>query len=103
MPNKTDKTVIQGYLQKVYATFSDSLTLITDIGKDLKNKLFQEVAKELGTKHQFLTPDHPQSNSILEKLYILLKACVRKHMHSKMDKEDIQQISCFSFRMFPAI
>ena len=44
IPNKTLETLVQAYLQHIYATFGGSFTLITDNWKYLENELFQKVA-----------------------------------------------------------
>ena len=101
-PEKTAEMDIQAYPAH-YATFGGSLTLVTDNWKEFKKEFFQKVESELGIKHQFLSPHHPQSNSILEKIHYFLKVCVRKHTHGKLDWEDNSQLSFFSFRMLPGI
>ena len=55
---------------------------------EFKNKLFQKVAFELGTKHKLLSPHHPHSSSIFETFHSFLKAYVCKHLHGKLDWED---------------
>ena len=47
---------------------------------------------ELGIKHWFVYPHHPQSTSILEKFHPYLKASVRKHIHSKLTLGDTLQL-----------
>ena len=56
IPDTHKETVIQAYLKHVYATFSSSLTVITDNSKEFKNDLLKELAEELGIKLQFLSP-----------------------------------------------
>ena len=46
---------------------------------------------------------HPQSNGIQEKFYSFLNACIRKHIHGKLDWEDTIQILLFSLRILPSI
>ena len=87
----------------VYATFSGSLTIITNNGKEFKNELFQKAANKLDIKHQFSNPHLSQSNGILEKCHSFLKAYVRKHIHGKLDMEDTLKLLLFSFRMLADI
>ena len=61
------------------------------------------MAEELDVKHQFLSPYHLQSNGISEKSHSFLKACVRKHIHNKLDRKDTVQLLCFSLRILPGI
>ena len=60
---KTDVTVVNIYLQYIYATFGEFLTLITDNGKEFKKELFQKVASELSTNTNFqvLTAHNPMT------------------------------------------
>ena len=75
IPNKSTETFIQAYLQHVYAIFGSALTCVTDsVMEFLKNELYQTVAEELGIKHQYSSPHHPQSNGILKKNDSFLKS-----------------------------
>ena len=103
MPDKTPERVVQAYLQNIHATSGDSLTLIASNGKEFKNDLFKKVASESGIEHKFSSPHHPHSNGILEKFHSFIKACVRKHIHHKLDWEDKLLLSLFIFGMLPDI
>ena len=46
MHEKSAETVVQA-TYSIHATFGDSLTFITDNGKEFKNDIFQKVACEL--------------------------------------------------------
>ena len=41
--NKTAETVVQVYLQHIYATFGGSLAFKTENRKEVKNELFQKL------------------------------------------------------------
>ena len=45
IPHKIAETIIQPYLQNMYASFGGSFTLITNNGNEFKNKLFQNIAE----------------------------------------------------------
>ena len=67
--SKTAETVVQANVQCGYATFSESLTLITDNGKEFKNETLQKIASKLGiqTIFQVLVTQNPlpfEKNSI---------------------------------------
>ena len=44
---KTAEEVIQAYIDNVYAKFGGSL-ILSDNGTEFKNRLFEQIAKELG-------------------------------------------------------
>ena len=45
---KTVEEVIQAYIDNVFAKFGGSLKILSDNGTEFKNKLFEQIAKELG-------------------------------------------------------
>ena len=102
-PQNQHKNLSQAYLQNIHATFGGSLTLITDNGGELKKLLFQKVTHVLQIKDQLTSPCHLQLTRILEKCHSFLKACIRKHIPSKLDWEDTIQYFHFSYRMLPGI
>ena len=54
--------VIQAYIDNVYAKFSGSCKILSDNGTEFKNKLFEQIAKELGVKYKkYTAPYHPAS------------------------------------------
>ena len=60
---KTAEEVIQAYIDNVYAKFSGSFKILSDNGTEFKNKLFEQIAKELGVKYKkYTAPYHPASN-----------------------------------------
>ena len=44
---KTTEEVLQAYVDNVYAKYRESLKILSDNGTEFKNKIFEEVAKEL--------------------------------------------------------
>ena len=60
LKTKTAEEVIQAYIDHVYARFGGSLKILSDNGTEFKNKLFEQVAKELGVEYKLYTPPyHP--------------------------------------------
>ena len=47
---KTAEEVIQAYIGSIYAKFGGSSKILLDNGTEFKNKLFDQMAKELGVK-----------------------------------------------------
>ena len=63
LKTKTAEEVLQAYIDNVYAKFGGSLKILSDNGTEFKNKIFEQVAKELGVVYKIYTPPyHPASN-----------------------------------------
>ena len=81
LKSKQANEVLQAYIDNVYAKFGGSLKILSDNGTEFKNKLFEQIAKELGVKHKMYTaPYRPSSNGHIEGFYRFLKACIAKHV-----------------------
>ena len=52
LQTKTAKEVIQAYIDQVYSRFEGSLKILCDNGTEFKNKLFEQVAKELVVEYK---------------------------------------------------
>ena len=62
LKTKTAEEVIQAYLDNVYSKFRGSMKILSDNGTEFKNKIFKQVAKELGVEYKLYTPptiQHP--------------------------------------------
>ena len=53
---KTAEEFIQAYIDQVYSRFGGSLKILSNNGTEFKNKLFEQVAKELGVEYKLYTP-----------------------------------------------
>ena len=74
LKTKTAEEVIQAYIDNVYSKFGGSLKILSDNGTEFKNKIFEQVAKELGVKYKLYTPPyHPASNGRIEGFHAFLK------------------------------
>ena len=79
-------TVIQAYIDNVYSKFGGSLKMLSDNGTEFKNKVFEQVAKELGLEYKLYTPPyHPASNGRIEGFHAFLKACIAKHVAPQLE------------------
>ena len=47
LKTKMSEEVIQAYIDNVYSKFGGSLKILSDNGTDFKNKMFEEISKEL--------------------------------------------------------
>ena len=81
LKTKTAEEVLQAYINHVYSKFGGSIKILSDNGKEFKNKIFEQVAKELGVVYKLYTPPyHPASNGRIEGFHAFLKACISKHI-----------------------
>ena len=79
LKTKTAEEVIQAYIEHVFARFGRSLKILSDNGTEFKNKLFEQIAKELGVEYKLYTPPyHPASNGHIEGFHAFHKACIAK-------------------------
>ena len=86
LKTKTAEEVIQAYIDHVYARFGGSLKILSDNGTEFKNKLFEQVVKELGVEYKLYTlPYHPASNGCIEGFHAFLKACIAKHVAPQLE------------------
>ena len=59
LKNKTAEEVIQAYTD-VYSKFGGSLKIHSDNGTEFKNKMFEQISKDLGLENKLYTPPyHP--------------------------------------------
>ena len=60
---KTAEEVTQAYIDHVYSRFGVSLKILSVNGTEFKNKIFEQVAKELGVEYKlYMPPYHLVSN-----------------------------------------
>ena len=78
---KTAEEVLKAYIDNVYSKFGGFIKILSDNGTEFKNKIFEQVAKDLGVVHKIYTPPyHPASNGRIEGFHTFLKACISKHI-----------------------
>ena len=102
LKSKQANKVLQAYIDNVYAKFGGSLKILSDNGTEFKNKLFEQVAKELGIKHKIYTaPYHPSSNGRIEGFHNFLKACIAKHVSSQLEWTSVIPLACKAYNFLP--
>ena len=55
LKTKTAEEVIQAYIDNIYSKFGGSMKILSDNGTEFKNKIFEQVATELGVVHKLYT------------------------------------------------
>ena len=95
LKTKAAEEVIQAYIDNVYSKFRGSLKMLSDNGTEFKNKMFEQVAKELGLEYKLYTPPyHPALNSRIEGLHASLKACIAKHVVPQLEWDVLIPLAC---------
>ena len=99
---KTAEEVLQAYIDNVYSKFGGSLKILSDNGTEFKNKIFEQVAKELGVVYKIYTPPyHPASNGRIEGFHAFLKACISKHISPQLEWDDLVPLACAAYNFMP--
>ena len=76
--------------------------ILSDNGTEFKNKLMEEVSKELGVEYKVYSPPYrPQSNGRIESFHYFLKACIAKHITPQMEWDDVVPLACAAYNFFP--
>ena len=99
---KAAKEVIQVYIDNVYSKFGGSLKMLSDNGMEFKNKIFEQVAKELGLEYKLYTPPyHPASNGRIEGFHAFLTACIAKHVAPQLEWDVLVPLACAAYNFIP--
>ena len=102
LKTKTAEEVIQAYIDHIYAKFGGSLKILSDNGTEFKNKLFEQIAKELGVDYKLYTPPyHPTSNGRIEGFHAFLKACIAKHVAPQLEWDALIPLACAAYNFIP--
>ena len=102
LKTKTAEEVIQAYIDHVYSRFGGSLKILSDNGTEFKDKLFEQVAKELGVEYKLYTPPyHPASNGRIEGFHAFLKVCIAKHVMLQVEWDALIPLACVAYNFIP--
>ena len=102
LTNKTAEEVIQAYIDYVYFKFGGSLKILSDNSTEFKNKIFEQVAKELGVEYKLYTPPyHPACNGRIEGFHAFLKAYIAKHAVPQLEWDVLVPLACAAYNFIP--
>ena len=102
LKSKTAEEILQAYIDNVYSKFGGSIKILSDNGTKFKNKIFEQVAKELGVVYKLYTlPYHPASNGRIEGFHAFLKACISKHIAPQLEWDDWIPLVCAAYNFIP--
>ena len=99
---KMAEEVIQAYIDNVYSKFGGSLKMLSDNGTEFKNKMFEQISKELGLEYKLYTPPyHPALNGRIEGFHAFLKACIAKHVAPQLEWDVLIPLACAMYNFIP--
>ena len=102
LKTKAAEEVIQAYIDNVYSKFRGSLMILSDNSTEFKNKVFEQVAEELGLECKLYTlPYHPASNGRIEGFHAFLKACVAKLVAPQLEWDVLVPLACAAYNFIP--
>ena len=102
IPNKKAETVLKAYMNHVYYKYGGLFKILSDNGKEFKNKLMEEVSKELGVEYKVYSPPYrPQSNGRIESFHYFLKVCLAKHINPQLEWDDVVPLACTAYNFLP--
>ena len=103
LKTKTAEEVLQAYVDNVYSKFGGSMKILSDNGTEFKNKIFEQVVKELGDVYKLYTPPYnPASNGRIEGFHAFLKACISKHIAPQLEWDDLVHLACAAYNFIPS-
>ena len=104
LKSKTAQEVVQAYLCHIYSKFGGSEKILSDNGTEFKNKLFEEVASQLGVEYKVYTPPYrPQCNGKIEGFHKYLKSCVAKHIINNMEWDEFTDLAAAAYNFIPNV
>ena len=102
LKTKAAEEAIQAYIDNVYSKFGGSLKMLSDNGTEFKNKIFEQVTKELGLEYKLYTPPyHPASNGRIEGFHAFLKTCITKHVAPQLEWDVLVPLACATYNFIP--
>ena len=102
LKTKTAEEVTQAYIDNVYSKFGGSLKILSDNGTEFKNKVFEQIAKELGVVHKlYIPPYDPASNGRIEGFHAFLKACIAKHIVPQLEWDVLVSLAGAAYNFIP--
>ena len=102
LKTKTAKEVIQAYIHNVYSKFGGSLKMLSDNVTEFKNKMFEQISKELRLEYRlYIPPYHPTSNGRTEGFHAFLKACIAKYVAPQLELDILIPLAYAIYNFLP--
>ena len=101
LKSKKAEDIVQAYLNEVYYCSGGSRKILSDNGTEFKNKLFEDIAQQLGCEVRVYSPPYrPQSNGKIEGFHKFLKACIGKHISKKLEWYKVIPMATAAYNFF---
>ena len=98
LKTKMAEEVIKTYIDKIYSKCGGSLKMLSDNGTEFKNKMLEQISKELGLEYKLYTPPyHPSSNGRIEGFHAFLKACIAKNVAPQLEWDVLIPLACAAY------
>ena len=78
MKEKSAENNVQANLSGILVQKDRSVAILSNNGKEFKNKVLNEACNQLGVKRLFSNPFHPQGNARVENVHKFLKQTLTK-------------------------
>ena len=101
LKSKTAEDVVTAYLNHICCVFGPSKKILTDNGKEFKNKMWDEVFKRLKMEHRVTPIYSPQCNGRIEGFHKFLKACIGKQIQQGLEWDDLVWKATAAYNFFP--
>ena len=76
--------------------------MLSDNGTEFKNRMFEQISKELGLEYKLYTPPyHPALNGRIEGFHAFLKACIAKHVAPQLEWDVLIPLACAAYSFIP--
>jgi transposase InsO family protein len=80
LPNQTAETTCRALMDKIILYHGPPKVIITDRGTNFTSRLFNNLCRELKTKHKTTTAYHPQANGMTERFNKTMVEMIRKYI-----------------------
>ena len=78
--------------------------MLSDNGTEFKNKMFEQISKELGLEYKIYTPPyHPASCGRMEGFHAFLKACITMHLAIQLEWDVLIPLACATYNFMPNV
>ena len=101
LKSKKAEDVVTAYLNHICCVFGPSKKILTDNGKEFKNKMWDEVFKQLKMEHRVTPIYSPQCNGRIEGFHKFLKACIGKQIQQGLEWDDLVWKATAAYNFFP--
>ena len=101
LKSKKAEDMVTAYLNHICCVFRPSKKILTDNGKEFKNKMWDEVFKRLKMEHRVTPIYSPQCNGCIERFHKFLKAYIGKQIQQGLEWDDLVWKATAAYNFFP--